>query len=274
VLLRSGLCRSMGRGQGLPKRAEGQQPLTRPAVEPECLNDQRMAITADVERLLLARSGGFCANPTCRGDLFPDIESGQVATLKELAHIIAQSPKGPRGEDQLPETERDTYDNIVLLCPSCHALVDKMKLAEIYDAELLREWKREQERRIEEAVNVPRLGSRDELIERVRGLLRDNKAWWEQYGPESPAAEHPLSEASETWLRGVRRTLIPNNWQVIHLVERNADYLNEHELEIVSRFKVHAEAFANRHLAGELDPYAPRYPVEMDDVFGAGAHDG
>ncbi len=98
-------------------------------------------ISADVERMLLARSGGFCANPTCRADLFPELPAGHVATIKQLAHIIGQSPKGPRGNDPLPRAERDQYDNIILLCGSCHDLVDKMKLTETYDAELLREWK-------------------------------------------------------------------------------------------------------------------------------------
>lgn len=233
-----------------------------------------MAISADVERLLLARSGGYCANPICRADLFPDVAGGHVATVKELAHIIARSAAGPRGDDPLPETERDVYENIVLLCPTCHALVDKMKLSETYDAELLREWKREQERRVQEAVEVPRLDSRDQLIKRVRGLLRENRTWWERYGPESPAAEHPLSEASHTWLAGVRRVLIPNNWQIVRLVERNADYLSGPELEVVSRLKLHAEAFANRHLAGEIDPYAPRFPEEIDDIFGSDDADG
>lgn len=227
-----------------------------------------MAISASVQRLLLARSGGFCANPACRANLFPDIPGGRVATIRQLAHIIAQSPRGPRGDDPLPVTERDVYDNIVLLCANCHELVDKMSLSETYDAELLREWKQEQERRIRDAVEVPRLESRDELINRVRALLRQNRVWWKQYGPESEAARHPMSEAVNTWLAGVRRVIIPNNWQIYRLIERNSDYLTESELEVAERFRLHAETFADRHLAGERDPSAPRFPKEMDDIFG------
>jgi hypothetical protein len=227
-----------------------------------------MAITADVERLLLARSGGFCANPTCRADLFPDLEGGAIATIKELAHIIAQSPSGPRGNDPLPLTERDEYDNIALLCPNCHTLVDKMKLSETYDAELLREWKRQQEQRVRDAVDVPTLGSRDELVDSVRALLRQNRAWWREYGPDRLATGHPMSEAAQTWLAGARRVLIPNNWQIVRLIERNRQYLTEEELEVVERFRLHAELFANRHLGGEYVPGAPRFPQEMDDIFG------
>jgi len=164
--------------------------------------DAGVAISADTERMLLARSGGFCANPSCRADLFPDVHDEHIASIKELAHIIARSPAGPRGEEAVPEAERDAYDNIVLLCATCHTLVDKMKLNDVYDVELLKEWKRDQEQRIHDAVEVPHLGSRAELIEEVASLLRENRLWWEKYGPESPAAEHPLSEAARPVARG------------------------------------------------------------------------
>jgi hypothetical protein len=142
-----------------------------------------------------------------------------------------------------------------------------MKLGDIYDAELIREWKSDQERRIREAVDVPQLASREALFDRVRALLRENRTWWETYGPESPAAAHPLSEASGTWLSGVRRVIIPNNWQISRLLERNSDYLNEAELGVAATFKLHADAFANKHLAGETDPYAPMFPHEMNEIF-------
>jgi hypothetical protein len=226
-----------------------------------------VAISADVQRLLLARSGGHCANPGCRADLFPDIRGGRVATVQEMAHIIAESEAGPRGSGDLPQSERDEYENIMLLCPTCHTLVDKMKLSDLYDEELLTEWKRQHEQRISNAVDVPQLASRDELIDRVRELMRENRVWWETYGPESPAADDLMSEAPRLWLREVRRVLIPNNWAIIRLIERNRDYLTDDELDVAARFKLHADAFAAKHLSGETDPYAPRFPREMDDVF-------
>lgn len=142
-----------------------------------------------------------------------------------------------------------------------------MKLRNVYDEELLAEWKRQHEERIRQAVDVPHLGSREELVERVRELMRENRAWWERYGPESPAADDPLSEAPRLWLREVRRVLIPNNWAIARLIERNREYLDDNEREVAATFKVHAEAFAAKHLTGEPDPYAPRFPSEMDEIF-------
>jgi hypothetical protein len=227
-----------------------------------------MAISSDVQRKLLARSGGRCGNPNCRRDLFPDVHPSKIAGVVEMAHIIAQSEKGARGAGELPESERDEYENIILLCPNCHTVIDKMKLEDLYDEELIKEWKRQHEERIREAVEVPRVDSREELVTRVRDLMRENRAWWEHYGPDSPAArDDPLSEAPRLWLREVRRVLIPNNWEIIHLVERNRDHLTEEELDVTAKFKVHAEAFATKHLTGEADPYAPQFPVEMDEIF-------
>ncbi len=217
--------------------------------------------------MLLARSGGHCANPACRADLFPDVHATKIASIKEMAHVIAQSEKGPRGDAELSISERDEYENIVLLCPTCHTLVDKMKLQDLYDEALLQEWKREHEQRIRDAVDVPRLGNRDELFTRVRALMRENRTWWETYGPESPAADDPLSEAPQRWLQEVRRVLIPNNWQIARLLERNEEFLTQDELSVAAKFRVHADAFARKHITGEADPYAPRFPSEMDDIF-------
>lgn len=42
--------------------------------------------------------------------------------IGEMAHVIAESPKGPRGKDLLAD---NTYDNLILLCPTHHKTVDK-----------------------------------------------------------------------------------------------------------------------------------------------------
>ena len=41
--------------------------------------------------------------------------------IGQMAHVIAESPKGPRGED-LPAD--NTYNNLILLCPTHHVTVD------------------------------------------------------------------------------------------------------------------------------------------------------
>jgi hypothetical protein len=142
-------------------------------------------------------------------------------------------------------------------------------LTSTYDEQLLHEWKQQQEQRIRDAMDVPRLDSREELNARIRALLRENHEWWLRYGPESEeAARNPFSEAANTWLSCARRVLVPNNWHIVRLLQRNEGYLTPEELAVVEEFRLHAQVFADRHIAGERDPAAPQFPPKMNEIFG------
>ncbi len=71
-------------------------------------------------KILWGRSGNRCA--ICKLELTPD---GDKETLGEMAHIIARSTDGPRGDSSLTSHERDKYKNLILLCPTHHAEIDK-----------------------------------------------------------------------------------------------------------------------------------------------------
>jgi hypothetical protein len=45
--------------------------------------------------------------------------------LAEMCHIRARRKNGPRYDPTLSAKERDGFDNLLLLCPTCHTLVDK-----------------------------------------------------------------------------------------------------------------------------------------------------
>lgn len=71
-------------------------------------------------KILWGRSGNRCA--ICKLELTPD---GDRETLGEMAHIVAKSNDGPRGNLPLEPSERDKYKNLILLCPTHHADIDK-----------------------------------------------------------------------------------------------------------------------------------------------------
>lgn len=75
--------------------------------------------TKDI-KILWGRSGNRCA--ICKIELTPD---GEVETIGEIAHIISQSPDGPRGDEKLPLEKRNDYSNLILLCPNHHSEIDK-----------------------------------------------------------------------------------------------------------------------------------------------------
>lgn len=72
-------------------------------------------------KILWGHAGNRCAFPDCRIKLTPD---GKIDTLGEMAHIVAKSPQGPRGNSDMPIDKRDDYSNLILLCPTHHKMID------------------------------------------------------------------------------------------------------------------------------------------------------
>ena len=69
------------------------------------MSETRPAIPADLRRIVLVEAGHRCAIPTCR---HIDVE---------VHHIIPWS-----------ECQKHEYDNLIALCPNCHALADRGKI--------------------------------------------------------------------------------------------------------------------------------------------------
>jgi thioredoxin-like negative regulator of GroEL len=57
----------------------------------------------------------------------------------QICHIYAASDNGPRGKPRLTATERNSPENLILMCGHHHPLVDKQW--ETYPADLLKAWK-------------------------------------------------------------------------------------------------------------------------------------
>lgn len=77
-------------------------------------------------KLLYGRAAGRCAFPNCRTNLIlPETEYNSTAQVGIMAHIVAHSSKGKRGDPKFPKDKLDKYDNLILLCPTCHEIVDE-----------------------------------------------------------------------------------------------------------------------------------------------------
>src|SRR5215469_1096205 len=80
--------------------------------------------STDMKRLLL-ESGGICAFRGCRRSLVgPDSPFEHGAVLAEVAHIVAESREGPRGREPLNEAARSHHENLIVLCPEHHKIID------------------------------------------------------------------------------------------------------------------------------------------------------
>jgi hypothetical protein len=73
---------------------------------------------ADAQKLW-GRAGGRCS--ICHRALSLVSVEG---VLGEMAHIVARSPDGPRGDAALLPAQRDAYGNLILLCPNHHTEID------------------------------------------------------------------------------------------------------------------------------------------------------
>lgn len=73
----------------------------------------------------------------------------QPASLSEVAHIVARSGDGPRGDYALPLDERDRYENLILLCERHHTEIDAQVAT--YPVERLRQMKYDHESLIADA---------------------------------------------------------------------------------------------------------------------------
>jgi hypothetical protein len=94
---------------------------------------------------LLWGAGRVCAFPGCEEPLIAvATDADDAKPIAEIAHIVASSDKGPRGDPGFPDEERDLPGNLVLLCPTCHKKVDKQPNS--YTSADLRGWKTEAER--------------------------------------------------------------------------------------------------------------------------------
>lgn len=84
-----------------------------------------MAFSVLTRKRLWGRAGNRCAFADCRLEPIEETADGTgLVVVGEEAHIVARKTNGPRGKSDLPKSERDLYENLVLLCSRHHTLID------------------------------------------------------------------------------------------------------------------------------------------------------
>jgi hypothetical protein len=124
---------------------------------------QRRGRRADLSELerrkVWVRAGGRCT--LCKRYLLEGDLTWQEVPLGEGAHIVGQkrSAGSPRGLNPLPEQVRNTADNVMLACETCHAEIDHKQAVGVMTVQELRRRKQEHE----------------DLIKHLTGLLPDQR---------------------------------------------------------------------------------------------------
>ena len=161
---------------------------------------------------LFADSAGFCQSPNCHRRLFLDTDSRNVH-IAEMAHVFAANDNGPRVNMELTEEERGAYENLILLCPFCHAIIDKAP-EDFPDNEVL-EWKRRHVERIAAVFGAVQYGNRQAVRAAIEPALAENWLIFSEYGPDNEYRFDPESELAQVWQRKVRSSVLPNNRRVL-----------------------------------------------------------
>lgn len=104
-------------------------------------------------------AAGRCQYRGCNTALWRDDRTQAQMNRAYVAHIIADSPEGPRGDPVLSAQLKCELSNLMLLCDTDHRRIDKIDVAG-HPVRLLQEMKREHEARIETLTAIsPDLGS-------------------------------------------------------------------------------------------------------------------
>ncbi len=119
-------------------------------------------------KLLWSRSANRCAFACCRKELSIDSTASPASfPIGEQAHIVGEEESAARGTSDLSKPERNSYFNLILLCPTHHTVIDKD--ADAYTVERLHYIKGSHELWVRE-----RLGRSENPSDLIYGSLIDH----------------------------------------------------------------------------------------------------
>lgn len=226
---------------------------------------KRKKISDAVKRKLWASSAGYCCNPSCHRDLFPLFQDGSITCIDELAHIIGKREKGPRGGNSLSLLQRDEFDNLIVLCPDCHTMIDKNP--QTFTVELIKKWKKEHGDAIKNLMSIPSFKFRDDARNALLPLLEENKAIFDMYGPYSENATKKQMDTELMWYQMSLQKIIPNNRRIEAILCNNKHLMTDKERSVYNLFKLHREGFEYNKISGDVNPTVPLFPNDLNSIF-------
>ncbi len=103
-------------------------------------------IPEKVKFLLWGKSAGRCEYDGCNKELYKDELTKCEFNNAYIAHIVADSPNGPRGDQNRSGELAKDINNLMLLCDEHHRLIDKEQVQEHTEERLLAMKKKHEER--------------------------------------------------------------------------------------------------------------------------------
>lgn len=102
------------------------------------------------QRALCIPSGNRCAMPECHTVLVVSkTENDRESIVAIMAHIKGEKSNSARYDSNMTDAERNGHDNLILVCPNCHKIIDDQP--NTYTFEKLYEIKRQHEKWVVES---------------------------------------------------------------------------------------------------------------------------
>ena len=226
----------------------------------------RKKIPTETKLRLFSEAAGHCQCPDCLQPLFP-AEMGGDKHIAEMAHVIPHGETGPRhGERPDGEFEADSFENLILLCPTCHTIVDKDPAG--YSRGTLLGWKSNHLSALAYRQGIRTYDERSHVRSALVAAMAENKAVWREFAPSdgSNFEYDPESEAAKTWVQRMRGVILPNHFRIQAIINANPQHMTETELQAFAQYQEHVRGLSERHVCGVAGS-AIRYPAEMDGIF-------
>lgn len=174
-------------------------------------------------KLLWGRAANRCA--ICRTKLAEDTLATETSyPTGQQAHIVAEKPDGPRGQSPLTLEDRNSYHNLILLCPTHHTTIDNNE--EDYPVEVLHVIKSRHEVWVEQTLarDTDQANMRHRYLaslisfidtispllywlhrsvpkERARSFFKSLRSFWAMYNLATEALDQELRFAVDNMLR-------------------------------------------------------------------------
>ena len=196
-------------------------------------------------KLLFGQAAARCAFPACRAECILEAsEADPAAVVGQVAHIVGYGTEGkvPRKDPNFPKADINKYVNLILLCPTHHAIVDAHDSTHTIDD--LRLWKNKHEQWVREALAeaMPTVTfSELEMVSSV--LLAGFSAEWEETfvltDPREKMRRNGLSQKVDFWLKTGLMNAREVGRFVSHMAEIYIDYPERLKAGFILRYREH-----------------------------------
>ena len=116
--------------------------------------NKRVSISTNIKNMLWLRAAGRCEFRGCNKRLWLDDLTKNPCNQANIAHIVSDSPDGPRGDAVRSPRLAQDISNLMLVCLDHHKLIDSKDRVSEYPEECLVKMKNDHEKRIEILTNL------------------------------------------------------------------------------------------------------------------------